>query len=206
MAQQINLYSPILLTPKRYFSALAMAQAIGVLAAGLAALCLWSVLATQRLQADLASATSAYASEKQRLATEIAQRPALPKDSAALEQELARTTQALADSRALLDELAPAAADPERSRSALLRLLAQTVPPTVWLTELKLVDGQIDLAGMTLQPDALRPWLATLSQHPATAGQSLRAVKVERSDTGAPGGAEAWAFHVVSSQPEGARP
>lgn len=36
MAQQINLLTPILLTPKRYFSALALLQATGLLvAAGL---------------------------------------------------------------------------------------------------------------------------------------------------------------------------
>ncbi len=41
MPQQINLLTPILLTPKRYFSALALLQATGLLvAAGLAA-ALW---------------------------------------------------------------------------------------------------------------------------------------------------------------------
>ena len=49
MAQQINLYSPILLAPRRYFSALAMVQSLAVLAVGLLALSLWSVNHTQGL-------------------------------------------------------------------------------------------------------------------------------------------------------------
>ena len=41
MAQQINLLTPILLAPKRYFSALALLQATGLLAAAAALATLW---------------------------------------------------------------------------------------------------------------------------------------------------------------------
>ena len=208
MAQQINLYSPILLAPKRYFSALAMAQSLAVLAVGLVALSLWSVNHTQGLKRDLASATAAESAERQRLQVALAARKALSPSAnnlSALEQELTQARRQLADREALLASLSTPAPGSRLSRSTLLRLLAQTTPASSWLTEVKLVDGRVELAGATLQPETLRPWLDRLSAHPALAGQTLEAVKVERrgADAGAGPGPglniEAWSFRVVSS-------
>lgn len=198
MAQQINLYTPILLTPRRYFSALAMVRALALLTFGLALLGAWSVLSTWQLRSSLASATQADELEKQSLQAQLARRPAPPKDTTAIEQELAQARKQLADRQGLLAELSPASGLPAAQRSALLKLLAQTVPAPVWLTEVRMADGRVELVGLTLQPEALRPWLALLSGHPALSGQSLRAVKVERRD-GADG--DAWGFRVLSSRP-----
>ena len=61
-----------------------------------------------------------------------------------------------------------------------MRLLAQTVPPPVWLDELRWSAGRMELEGKTLQPDALQPWVQQLSKHALLQGQQLSAVKVER--------------------------
>ena len=200
MAQQINLYSPILLAPRRYFSALAMVQALAVLAVGLVALSLWSVSQTQGLRRDLASTSAADNAEQKRLQVALAGRPAAPTNVSALEQELAQARKQLAEREALLASIAAPAPGNDISRSALLRLLAQTLPTSSWLTEVKLVDGRVDIAGATLQPEALRPWLDRLSAHPALAGQTLEAVKVERRDPNVGTGPESWSFRVVSSR------
>lgn len=197
MAQQINLYSPILLAPRRYFSALAMVQALAVLVLGLVGLGAWSVHSTLQLRQNLASATNSHEAEKQRLAQRIAQRSPAPKDLTALQQELAQAHQQLAQRQLLLAELSPAADAAGAQRSALLKLLAQTVPAPVWLTQVRMADGRVELEGLTLQPEALQPWLAALSAHAALAGQALRAVKVERRE-GADG--DAWRFRVLSSR------
>lgn len=197
MAQQINLYSPILLTPKRYFSALAMAQALAALALGLVAFGTWTTLSTAKLKADLAASGAAAQQQKAALAAALAAQPALPASPAALEQELTQARQRLAERRALLAELNP----PEGpGHAALLRMLARTAPATLWLTEVRRQDGRIELAGLTEQPEALRPWLATLSADPLFEGTTLRAVKVERGDGEA---RDAWRFRVVSSRAPG---
>ena len=194
MAQQINLFSPILLAPKRYFSAAAMGQALAVFALGMVALSAWSILATQALRQNLAAATAADLREKRSLTAELARQPALPTDTAALEQELAATVRQVAEREQVLAGLPQGGS----GHSALLRLLAQSVPPSIWLSEIRIVQGRLELAGTTLQPEALRPWLAQLAAQPALEGQSLRAVKIERSESLA---TEAWTFRVVSSQP-----
>ena len=203
MAQQINLYSPILLAPKRYFSALAMLQSLAVLAIGLVALSLWSLSHTQGLRRDLASATAADSAEQQRLQGALAARPVASQSAtnvSALEQELAQVRRQLAAREALLASLSTPAPGSHISRSTLLRVLAQTLPASSWLTEVQLVDGRVELAGATLQPETLRPWLDRLSAHPALAGQALAAVKVERRDVDAGPGRETWSFRVVSSR------
>jgi Tfp pilus assembly protein PilN len=200
MAQQINLYSPILLTPKRHFSALAMLQALAALGLGLGALSLWVSQSTERVRAELASATQVNANDSQRLQAALASRPARPTDTAALEQELAAARKALAEQRGLLRQVS--AADPSHSRAALLRLLALTAPESLWLTEVRLADGQLQLAGLMLQPEALRPWIASLSASPALAGLEVRSLKVERSDA-VSAVREVWSFRFVAGYRSG---
>jgi hypothetical protein len=202
MPQQINLFSPILLAPRRHFSARTMAEALAVLVLGIGAIAGWSVHTTARLKQDLAAAQLAGEPETQRLAAQIAARAAPPQDTRALEQQMATLRLTLAERRALLTELVPAVPAPERGNAAWLALLAQTVPASVWLAEARRADGRIELAGTTVQPEALRPWLAALAAHPAAAGRTLRTVRVERADGD---GADAWNFRVVSGSLEGAR-
>jgi Tfp pilus assembly protein PilN len=203
MPQQINLYSPILLTPKRYFSALAMGQALAAFTAALLALSAWSAFRTVTLRRDLQSTTQAQQGERQRLKNALANQP-VATSPAALEQELATENRLLAERQKMLAELSRGLVTEGRSHSAWLRLLAQTVPAPVWLTEVTLGDGRVELAGATLQPDALRPWLAKLGAHPLAAGRGFSALKLERSEAGgAPGvpgaaGAETWVFQVAN--------
>jgi Tfp pilus assembly protein PilN len=200
MAQQINLHSPILLAPRRYFSALAMVQALAALAVGLAGLCAWTLNSTQTLKRDLQSASAAHGAERQRLSGMLAQRPARASDSAIL-QEVAAEERLLAERRRQRDGLMQGLALEGRSHSAWLRLLAQTVPGPVWLTEVKLGDKGVQISGQTRQPEALRPWLATLSGHPLAGGHAFAAVQVERGT--AASGNELWSFQVAGGAPAG---
>jgi Tfp pilus assembly protein PilN len=202
MAQQINLYSPILMAPKRYFSALAMVRSLAVLVVGLGLLGVWSMFTTAELRHELASSGVTYNSEKKRLNAALGARPDADKDASALTQELAQTQRLLSERQRLLDQLAPSAAEASR-RSELLGWMAQTVPEPVWLSDVHLVEGRLTLTGNTLQPDALRQWLARLGQHPTLAGQKLYAAKIEHSDAAGSAGADSWSFQVTSARGEG---
>ncbi len=207
MAQQINLYSPILMAPRRYFSALAMVQALLGFTLVLAALCAWVVASNAALRRELQSSVQAQAGEREHLTQALAAQPAA--SGVALEQELAQSRQSLAARRALLAELTRGRLAEGRSHAAMLRMVAQTVPPPVWLTDIRLVEGRLELNGLTLQPDALRPWLAQLAVHRLTAEQRLATVRLERvtaasaittahGNAALPEGTEAWAFQLVS--------
>jgi len=217
MAQQINLLTPILLAPKRYFSALTLVQATGVLClAGLAAL-LWLQQRDHTAEAQHQALLAQYATERQQLMVAQAGLPA-PLDAATVQQQLLPMEAGNADRRALLKQLN---ASPDGQRhSDLLALVAGTLPEPAWLSELRYAPGHLELAGGTLDTAVLRPWLARLASHPLLAGQELSALRVER--LGAPGtetggdpllsrssplassGVPLWTFRVVSAPADAA--
>ncbi|MFZ2652482.1 MAG: PilN domain-containing protein [Burkholderiaceae bacterium] len=202
MAQQINLYSPILMAPRRYFSALAMLQVLAFYALLLILLCGWAVWSTTALRGELQASTRAQGVERDRLTQAIAQHAPQAASGPALAQELSQLQAAVAEQRRQIDELSRGRLMQGRSHAEMLKLVAQTVPAPVWLTELRLLEGRLELSGMTLQPQALKPWLSELSADPRTAGQRLAAVKLERSvDAATPPGVEVWSFSLVSAAP-----
>ena len=201
MPQQINLHSPILLAPRRLFSARKMLQALGLLALVLSLASAWVQFSTAASRRDCLGSTQVLDAERERLAQVLAASPAA--SGPALEQELAQLQQSLAQRQLLLDELSRGRVVAGRSHAAMLRLIAQTVPPPVWLTDIRLIDGRIELSGMTLQTEALRPWLTRLADDPLIAGQHLAAVKVERvAPTAAAAStrtnSDIWSFQLVN--------
>ena len=189
MVQQINLLTPILLKPKRYFSALAMAQALGLLL--VAGLIFWAWLSLQARQAtaDFMTAQARSAQEQQRLAQALIDLPR-SLNSAQMTQQ---TTQQLAQldqdnkqqqqlANALNGGLAPAGA----RHSDVLRVLAQSVPAGIWLSELRWQagadsqHGSLMLSGATLSPAALQQWLQSLGRQALLAPLPLATVKLEK--------------------------
>lgn len=215
MTQQINLLAPILLTPRRYFSALAVVQATGLLVVAGALVAVWLQRTDARAQQAHEQLLAQLATERQSL--QVAQAGLPPAtDPAALEQQLQSLRAGNAQRAAWLQSLGPDAA-PGRRHSDLLSLVARTQPQEVWLDSLRWSGGQLELSGGTLEPARLKPWLGQLADHPLLAGQALQALRVERlqarlaGDRGTPllASPEAdaltrtalpvWAFRVLSA-------
>ena len=212
MAQQINLLTPILLAPKRYFSALTLLQATGLLLVAGLATALWLQQRDRSAEAQHQALLAQYATERQHLMVAQAGLPA-PLDAATVQQQLLPLAAGNADRRALLKVLGVDAGG--QRHSDLLALIASTLPESAWLSELRYAPGRVELIGGTLDTAVLRPWLARLAAHPLLAGQQLSALRVER--LGAPGtetagdpllargspligsGLPVWSFRVVSA-------
>ncbi|MEO6280840.1 hypothetical protein [Roseateles sp.] len=216
MAQQINLLTPILLAPKRYFSALTLVQMTGLLlVVGLAG-ALWLQQRDRRAEAEHQALLAQYATERQQLTVARAGLP-VPLDGAAAQLQLLPLQTGNAERRALLRALGAegGGARPGQRHSDLLALIARSLPEAAWLGELHYSPGRVELVGGTLNTAVLRPWLGQLAGHPLLAGQELSALRVER--LGAPGttagsnpllsangpvaqtGVPVWAFRVVSA-------
>lgn len=207
MPQQINLYSPIHAAPRRAFSARTMGLSLGVLAAGLAALGAWMSIGGAALSREMQDSAKLQAVEREQLERALATRRGGTAGTGALEQERAQLARDLESRRALADELARGRVVDGRSHAAVLRMIALTVPDAVWLDQIRVGDGSLELAGMTLEPQALRPWLARLADHPLTRDQRLGTVKLERvaASAGQRGDErERWAFVLSSKVPRAA--
>jgi Tfp pilus assembly protein PilN len=218
MPQQINLCTPIFLTQKRYFSAKTMAHALGIfllLGGALSAFWTWSL---QQVGEGYQLSVTGNQREIDRLQAAIAinKANAAPAD-AVLVKELQERRNELLHRQQLLFELRRGLTREGWGHSARLQLVAQTIPPQVWVTEIKADDVRFELSGFTLEPAALNVWMARLAASPLLQGQQLSTVKVERAvmeirDGGAtvavaPGAMDAarsagpavWSFTVVSA-------
>ena len=158
MPQQINLYHPLLLAPRRHLQAATLAQALGLWTLALLALAAWSGWRTQSMSSELAEARTRQGGERQQLAAAHAARLAALGSPAALNEELVRTQARLAERRHLLALLE--GSDAAQSPTPLLQELAEELPAPVWLSEIRWAPGQVELAGQTLQPEALQAWIS----------------------------------------------
>lgn len=182
MAQQINLCTPILLTQKRYFSAQTMVQALAVfvvLGGGLCAYWVWSLnTASEGFKKTLATQSR----ELESLQSAIKQGKAgAGPVAAALTQDLQGRRTELLQREKLMQELQRGLFQPGWGHAARLQLVAVSIPPQVWVTEVKADDSQLDVSGFTLDPSALNDWVAKLAASPLLKGQKLATVKVENA-------------------------
>ena len=181
MPQQINLSNPIFLTQKRYFSAATMARALGVflLLGGLLS-AYWS-WALQALNTGYQQSAASSQREIDRLQAAIQARRAAagPADAAAVQELETRKTE-LQQRELLLRELKRGLLRNGQGHAARLQLLAHSIPPQAWITEVKADDLRLELSGYTLEPAALNGWVARLADSPLLEGQQLSLVKVER--------------------------
>jgi Tfp pilus assembly protein PilN len=114
--------------------------------------------------------------------------PALATELQARRQELVRL-------QTRLQQLQRGVMTPGAGHAARLELVARSIPPSAWLTQIKLDDNRLELSGATLEPAALNAWIDELASHPLLKNQSLNAVKVERMP--AREGATRWAKGTV---------
>jgi Tfp pilus assembly protein PilN len=205
MAQQINLSTPILLTQKRYFSALALVQALSLLLLVGGALSAYWVVTLNANSAGLQKTLSAQALELASLQAAIAQGKAGAAPAEAVQaQDLQARRANLAQREKLLDELQRGLFRPGWGHSARLQLVAQSIPSQVWLTELKADETWLEASGFTLDPAALNDWLGRLSASPLLKEQQLATVKVEHASPAmlkAAGGSTRplWSFQLHSA-------
>ena len=217
MPQQINLSNPIFLTQKRYFSASTMVRALGVfllLGGLLSAYWLWTL---QTLNAGYQQSVLSNQREIDRLqaAIQINRAAAGPAD-AAMVKELETRQFELQQRELLLRELKRGLLREGYGHAARLQLIARSIPPQAWVSEVRADDLRLELSGYTQEPAALNAWVARLAESPLLEGQQLSLVKVERVVTEARAGAPAittpvstvsgplWSYTLVTSLAQGA--
>jgi len=198
MAQQINLHTPILLQPRKQFSAAAMLRALATLALALLGLGLWMGLQNRGLQHEAEQTEARQRAERDQLTRGLtAQKQRV--DPATLQQQLRGLEQEVAQQKLTLAELERGRAHPGWAHSDLLALVAHTVPPAAWVTDLRFSPERIEISGMTLEPAALQTWIAQLSRSQALRGRPLAEVRVEEVGRGGAG-------LRASGQPDAMRP
>lgn len=198
MAQQVNLFSPLLLSRKQVFTARTMLVALTVFLVLVGAMA-WLGVATLKSSSDATRhQLSDRAAEKQRLTQAIQGKSTA--DGSTRDQS-SRDVEVLAGElrarRALLTELQQGQVVADNGHAARLRAIAQTIPTTAWVRELVFDGASATIVGATTSTASLNDWLNRLAAHPLMVEQQFSAVKVEKEGSGTP---QRWTFSL-SSQP-----
>ena len=217
MPQQINLFTPILLTQKRYFSAQTLVQALAALVFFGGVICaywVWSLnSAGKALQKPLLEQSRELASLQLAIQQSKTLASAVPAQLA-FKQELQARNDELLEREKLLKELERGLFQPGWGHAARLQLVAKSIPAQAWVTELTADDSRLAVSGFTLEPAALNGWVDKLAASPLLKGQKLTNVKVENAtassapapapasaSASAPASASASASASAKSQP-----
>lgn len=179
MSQQINLFNPVFLKQRKVFTALAMAQALGVLLAGIAALAWYSERSVAQLQAQADQSTRQL--ERRQASLQAATAEMKPKvrspelEAQLLQLELERT--ALRDAS---DVLGRGAIGNTRGYSDYFRAFARQDTPGLWLTGVSIegAGASISIDGRATDAALVPGYIGQLSHETVLKGKTFASLEI----------------------------
>ncbi len=190
MSQQINLFNPIFLKQKKIFTAVHMAQTLGLVAAGALLLAAYGAVKTSQLAQHAAAGKATVAAAEARLAKVTAEFPPRQK-SKDLEAEVARMQGELKSLREVQSVLERGELGNTAGYSEYWRAFARQSVHGVWLTGVTVVGAgkEIGLEGRALQPELVPGYIQRLTHEPVLQGKTFGSLEISRP--GAPAGVQA---------------
>jgi hypothetical protein len=185
MSQQINLYSPLFRKQKKVFSAVAIAQAMGLVVLGVALFYGYLALQTRLLEIRVADSSQRLRSEVERLRVmSVAEGPEAR--AKALAEQKKKLEAVLAERHRALQALADSGLGRGEGYSQALRALARLSVEGVWLTRVQFAekDGEAAIAGMATRPELIAAYLERLRKEEALRGQAFSRLEIRRATAG----------------------
>jgi hypothetical protein len=179
VSQQINLFNPVFLKQRKVFSAVAMARAIAVLAAGLALFSVYSVRSADALTVEAKNLDTQLKLKQARLAEFEAKYPPRKKDPV-LEAELATLEAQLRAMDEISDILSRGAFGNSKGYSEYFRAFARQNVDGLWLTGLTITgaSGEVDIHGRALQAQLVPGYIGKLAQEPVLKGKTFSNLRI----------------------------
>ncbi len=191
MSQQINLFNPIFLKQKKYFSVTTMVQALGLIALGCILFFVFAWYQVEELGKKTAEMTKRYEAEQMRLANYTNEYS--PQRSAQLLNEELATLEKQAEAQnILLDTLKGGAIGNTKGYSEYLKAFARQSVSGLWLTGFEINgDGaQMSLQGAVTNPQLLPAYIQRMGRETVMRGKTFSSlnmtqpVAVEGKSTG----------------------
>lgn len=206
MTQQINLFNPIFLRQKKYFSFVTILQALALVLIGVLSFYAFAVFQTGRLGKEVEEAGKRLEQEKARLSkagTELGPR----KKSQELEAQVKDMERQVKEREEILGIQAGAGGD-GHGFSEYLRAFARQSVNGLWLTSFSLSENgsKMVIGGRALRPDLVPDYIKRLGKEKVMRGQpfstlDMKLTKVEKTPTGK--GLEGYfEFNLRSTEPE----
>lgn len=206
MSQQINLFNPVFLKQKKYFSVLTMLQALVLIVLGSAVFYGYAVYQVKLLAKQSEETNKRYAAEQLRFAsfsTEFSPQ----KSSQMLQDDLNKLEAELAAKKEILDTLKTGVIGNTEGYSEYMRAFARQTVNGLWLTGFVIEgDGaQMGLTGAVLSPQLVPSYIQRLNKEKIMRGKVFSSLQMQQSGAASPTAKGYVVFNMQSAAQEGAK-
>jgi hypothetical protein len=205
VSQQVNLYNPVFLKRKKYFSASAMLQALLLIALGSALFYAYAAYQVRLLAKQHEETGKRYTAEQLRLARYTAEFS--PQQSGLLLEEELKSAEARAAAQCeLIETLKSGATGNTTGYSEYMRAFARQAVGGLWLTGFSITGdaSQISMSGAVLSPELLPVYVQRLSGEQSLRGKTFASLQMRQPRTENGKAARYVEFILQSSEGGGA--
>ena len=181
MSQQINLFNPIFMKQRKYFSLLTMLQALGLVIAGSLIFYGYAIYQVGQLKLQAEENAKRYTAEQVRLAGFMAEFS--PQHSMQLLQnEVQRLEKQTAEQNQIIETLKSGAVGNTTGYSEYMRAFSRQVMQGLWLTGFKVTGdaAQISLSGGVVNPELLPEYIQRLGRESIMKGKTFSTLKMQQ--------------------------
>ena len=182
MSQQINLFNPIFMKQRKYFSLLAMLQALGLIIAGSLIFYGYAIYQVGQLSRQFDENAKRYNTEQTRLSRYMGEFS--PQQSnQVLQDEVQHLEKQTAEQNEIIATLKSGAVGNTIGYSEYMRAFARQVVPGLWLTGFKVTGdaAQISLSGGVMNPELLPEYIQRLGKEHIMQGKTFSNLKMQQS-------------------------
>lgn len=189
MSQQINLYNPIFLKQKHYFSAATMAQALVLVLAGSLGMYAFEVRQNRTLEGALADTDKQISTQREQM-IRFSKEHSAQGASRALTDELTRSQQRLQQRQALLADIQTGVGGDVDGFARYLSALARQHVPGVWLTGVQIgPKSDLVIKGRALESQMVPAYIRALNREEPMAGRRVAELQMTAKGEAAPAAA-----------------
>jgi Flp pilus assembly protein TadB len=183
MSQQINLFNPIFLKQKKYFSVVTMLQALGLILLGLALFYGYAVYQVAQLSGQADEMTRRYAAEQAKLVN-LTNEYSRQNTGQLMENELKQLEAQASAQATLLNLLRSGALGNTAGYSEYMRAFARQSIKGLWLTAFNIVgDGvQMSLSGAVVNPQLVPAYIQRLGKEKAMQGKTFSTLQMQQPE------------------------
>ena len=181
MSQQINLFNPVFLKQKKYFSVRAMLQALALIALGSGMFFGYAKYQVSLLAQQSAETSKRYAAEQLRFAS-FSREFSPQKSGQALQDELKKFESEAAAQKEILDTLKTGVIGNTDGYSEYMRAFARQTLSGLWLTGFTIdADGsEMSLDGAALTPKLVPTYIQRLSKEKVMKGKNFSSLLMQQ--------------------------
>lgn len=186
MSQQINLFNPVFLKKKKYFSALTMAQGLGLILLGSIAVLVYARLQLATLQTETVASANQLKQTKAQLA-KVSAEYAPKQKSKTLDDEIARLEAEVKSQQQAFDIVQKGGVGNTRGYSDYMRAFSRQIVNGLWLTGFSIsgAGNNIELRGRASQPQLVPSYISRLKQEHVMQGKAFDTLAMEVPDANA---------------------